>query len=256
MLGFIVPLRSRQASHDWTLVSALARRTLSSVLAQTHQDFHVFLVCRDLPDTCPVHPRLTIVQRSFPVPSMSDRHALMKDKGRKVLAGLSAARTIAPCHLMLCDADDCVSNRLAAHAAARPASHGWYFDQGWMHDENSALVFKRRHEFDAYCGTSSMVRVTPDDLPAADEPEVYDENCVLLSGHGNIRTQSMVRGTPLEPLPFPGSIYILNTGENWSGFSLRGWRSKRVLVQKILNYRPVTRGLRSEFGLYPLANAS
>ena len=57
-------------------------------------------------------------------------------------------------------------------------------------------------------------------------------------------------GTALEPLPIPGSVYNLATGENHTSFALYGWRSKSILLQKLLSYRLLTRRIRDEFGLY------
>ncbi len=254
MLVFIVPLQSRQASKDWRLVSLLARRTLQSVLAQTHSDFRVFLVCNDPPDGCPEHPSVTVLRKNFPVPDMSVWENRMADKWGKVRVGLVAARSLAPCHVMVCDADDSVSNRLAAHVAAHPRTAGWCFDQGWMHDEGSPLIFRWRHGFDSTCGTSSIVRADLPDLPEVEQGP-RDENFILHSGHAKIRANMQSRGTPLEMLPFPGAVYNLATGENHSSFSLKGWRSKKILLQKLISYRPLTQRIRKEFGLYDLPTA-
>ncbi len=155
---------------------------------------------------------------------------------------------------MLCDADDCVSNRLALHAASHPGRPGWYFDEGWMYDDGSRLVFKKRRDFDAVCGTSSIVWVTSDDLPMIGGTEC-DADLIWRSGHAKIRANSIARGTPLESLPFAGAVYILATGENDSGFSLRGWRSKKVLIEKFLSYRLLTKRFEAEFGLFqPLSS--
>jgi hypothetical protein len=251
MLVFVVPLQSRQASKDWPLVCQLAQRTLLSTLAQTHPDFRVFLVCNDVPEGCPTHPSLTVIERELPVLDMSVWENRMEDKGRKVRIGLVKARALAPCHIMLTDADDCVSKRLAAHVHAHPQSVGWCFDRGLLHDEGSRLIFKRLHDFDAVCGTSSIVRANIGSLPESENGPRSD-NFVFHSGHTKIRSYMIGRGTPLEILPFDGAVYNLATGENNYGFSLRGWKSKKILLQKLLNYRLLTRRTREEFGLYDL----
>jgi len=153
--------------------------------------------------------------------------------------------------VMVTDADDCVSNRLAAHVSSNPHSFGWCFDEGWLHDERSRLIYRRRHGFDDICGTSSIVRMDESDLPGSESDEKSD-NIILRSGHTTIRRNMVERGTPLEILPFAGAVYNLATGENWSPFSLRRWKSKKVLVKKLLGYRLLTRGIRTEFGLVDL----
>jgi hypothetical protein len=170
----------------------------------------------------------------------------MEDKWRKVRIGLLAASGLAPCHLMIMDADDLASNRLAGHVALNPTSHGWYFDQGWMYDNNSHFILKRWRDFDKVCGSSSIIRFNAEDFPKIEKTP----NVILDFGHSVIREAMVRRGTPLKPLPFAGAIYVLNTGENDSGFSLKNWRSKKIFLQKLLNYRFVTYHIREEFSLY------
>ena len=248
MLVFIVPLQSPQASKNWGHVGRLARRTLRSLLSQDHPDFKVILVCNEPPAGLPVGPALTVLRRELPVPNMSVWENRMADKWNKVRIGLVAVRALAPCHVMVVDADDLVSRRLAAHCAAHADAVGWYFEHGWMHDENSRWIFHRRKGFHAICGTSSIVRVELADLPDC-ETGSREENFLLRSGHTQIRANMEARGTPLAKLPFAGSIYMLGTGENHTSFSLKGWRSKKILLQKLLSYRWLTRRVREEFGL-------
>ena len=119
-----------------------------------------------------------------------------------------------------------------------------------MHDEGSRLLFLKRHNFDALCGTSSIVLLQKHEFPRSTDEA---RRCIVLeSGHTKIRANMARRGTPLTPLPFPGSIYILGTGENHSAFSLRGWRSTKALLKKLLNYRPFTKSIEKEFGYYPI----
>lgn len=252
MLIFIIPLQSPRASKNWPHVSVLAQRTLRSVLRQTDQDFRVFLVCNEPPDLCPAHPALTILERDFPAPDMSVWENRMADKWGKVRVGLMAARRYASCHIMVVDADDCVSNRLSGLCAEHPESNGWFFDQGWFRDEGSRIIFKKKKDFDMVCGTSSIVRAGPDDLPTEEKGD-RESIHILRSGHTKIRVNSVARGTPLEPLPFLGAVYCLATGENHTAFSLQGWRSKKIMLQKLLCYRLLTRRIRAEFGLYDLA---
>jgi len=247
MLVFIVPLQSPKTSRNWALVSLLVRRTLRSILQQTCSEFHVFLICHEPPLGLPIHPALSVVQRKWSEPGVL-YDSRMSDKWQKVKTGLIAARRFAPCHFMVVDADDLVSRRLAAHSAMNPNGMGWYFDEGWIHDEGSCLAFRRRHDFHLLCGTSSIVRAEPSDLPTDENDEA--ENCLILrSGHTMIRANCAALGTPLERLPFVGAIYIVGTGENNASFSLKTWRSTKVSIQKMCNYRPLTAGIRREFGL-------
>ncbi|KYC39935.1 hypothetical protein WA1_28640 [Scytonema hofmannii PCC 7110] len=51
--------------------------------------------------------------------------------------------------------------------------------------------------------------------------------------------------TPLKPLPFPGAIYIVATGENL-------YYGTTKLTFNILNRKLLNQSIREEFSLYPL----
>ncbi|HEV7403010.1 MAG TPA: hypothetical protein VGO11_08795 [Chthoniobacteraceae bacterium] len=249
MLIFVVALQSPLASRDWGLVSRLWERTLRSICAQTCGDFRVFLVCNERPAIGFAHPAVTVVEGDFPLPGPSTAER-MQDKWLKLKHGLVAARSLAPAHVFIMDADDCVHRGLAALCAAHPGEIGWRFYTGYVRDEGSRWLFLRR-DFDTYCGTSAIVRAEPADLPGSVE-EPIAPYFLLTHGHGAIGEYLRERGTPLRKLPFIGAIYNTATGENDSGFSLRGWRSRKVLLRKLLNSRPLTWKIRREFGLYEL----
>ena len=250
MLVFLVPLQSPAVSRDWGEVSRLAERTLRSICRQTSDTFRAILICNERPQMEFTHPALTIIEDDFaiPGPTTSER---MADKSRKLHRGLVQVRGWAPFHLACVDADDCVSNRLAAFTQTSPRNRGWYFRTGYMHDAGSRLVFRRAGDFHLVCGTSHIVRCEDKDLPSSPtEPE--DDFWVLKYGHTTLEKHMRDAGTPLHPLPFIGAIYNTATGENDSRVSLKNWRSKKVLVKKMLNYRWLSKATREEFGLYEL----
>ncbi|MEP6670104.1 MAG: hypothetical protein ABJF10_13170 [Chthoniobacter sp.] len=246
---FIVPLQSPQVSRDWGHVSRLAVRGLSSICQQTKGDFRVFLICNEPPAGLKPHPALTVIAEDFPVP-FERGAARMHDKWRKVKRGLIVARDFAPAHYMCVDADDCVHRDLAAFADARPHEMGWFMETGYMHDEGSRWLF-RRAQFEATCGSSSIVRCELADLPSSMEDD--DEQFPILRfGHSAIRAGMIELGRPLAELPFIGAIYNTGTGENDSEVAVRSWRGARMLLQKITKSRLLTTAVREQFGLYEL----
>jgi hypothetical protein len=172
----------------------------------------------------------------------------MHDKWRKVKRGLIAARDLAPAHFMCVDADDCIHRGLAAFADSHPDQAGWFMETGYMHDEGSRWLF-RRANFHGTCGSSSIVRCQRDELPASME-DAEDPFPILRFGHTGIREGMIGLGRPLAPLPFIGAVYNTATGENHTSVAVRNWRGKKMLLQKLLQSRLLTRSLREEFGLY------
>lgn len=249
MLVFILALQSPKASKDWLRVSSMCERTLRSVCAQTSSDFRVFLVCNTRPEIDFTHPNLTIIERDLPTPAATSS-ARMNDKWSKLKVGLVAARHLAPAHVMFVDADDCVHSGLAAHVASHPDAIGWSIDVGYLRDEGSRWLYRKK-DFSRFCGSSAIVRLSDHDFPKS-ESESAEKYFILANGHGVINEYMSERGTPLDTLPFVGAIYMTNTGENDSGLKMGGWQGKRHMLKKIWATRPLTSRVRSEMGLYDL----
>jgi hypothetical protein len=249
MLQFVVALQSPEASKNWQRVEQLCQRTLRSICGQTCDRFRVILVCNRAPEGLGRLKNLTVISDDFPVPGSLDSER-MEDKWRKVKRGLIEARTYTPGYVMICDADDCVSNRLAEWCETEPICSGWSFDRAFIHDEGSPWLFLRRG-FSRICGTSAIVRAESSDLPSKADDRIEDY-FLLSHGHGVISDYLASVGRPLKSLPFPGAVYCAGTGENHTGFRFADWRSKKLLLQRILHARYLTRSLKQEFGLFPL----
>ncbi len=249
MLIFILALQSPGASKDWLRVSRLCERTLRSVCAQTSSDFRVVLVCNARPETSFTHPALMIVERDFPIPAANSA-SRMNDKWSKLKVGLAVARQWGPAHVMFVDADDCVHRDLAAHAARYPEVSGWSMEVGYMYDEGSRLLYRRKN-FANYCGSSAIIRLLLTDFPQS-ESEPSENYFILANGHGVIERYMRARGTPVQALPFIGAVYMTDTGENDSGIRIGGWQGKRHLLERIRTARPLTSRVRADFGLYHL----
>jgi hypothetical protein len=248
MLYFIVPLRSRAASKDWNKVSRLCERTLRSICRQTSSKFRVFLVCRDLPEMNFAHPNLRIIQEDFPVPE-AQKVPQMGDKIRKLRRALVAVREEGGGHVMGVDADDLVHRSLAALVEANTNSNGWFFPYGYSYDEGGQWL-ERHSDFYRRCGTSNIIRIGCEDLPR-DMDSPREKYFFLCNGHHVIVDFMARHGRPLAALPFPGAIYVKDTGENWSGPPLQGI-GFRAHLSRLSRLRPLTPRQRVIFGIRPL----
>ena len=249
MLVFIPSVRHPQNATDYSRVERLLQRTLASVCAQTDPNFRAVVVAnRPLSFATPGAVETVVVD--FPAPSdhqsaQIDREAILRDKGTKLAVGVLAARKHPATHIMPFDADDFVSRRLAGFVNEHPSAAGWYIRKGHAYYERRGLT---RHidNFHERCGTSFVIRQDlygPADLPVTvAQDALYDgfgEFAVreLLGSHRTALEHFAATGTPLQPLPFRGAAYTLETGENWSGDGVAGFAW------------PVRRTLEREFGL-------
>jgi hypothetical protein len=213
----------------------------------TQSAVKVVLVCNEPPDRLPLDSRLIVKPVAGPMPRT--RQEMMEDKYFKIKVGLMLAREFAPTWLMRADADDLVSRRLVPFVEQQRPHGAWYSETGWLHRYGSQWVIKQRN-FHLLCGTSCIIYVSPSELPDSLE-QPSDDYYLLTQGH-NITVDFLKRsGVPTRAVPFPTTLYVTDSGENWSGARLAELRARRVRIRHVLNSRPITRSMREEFGLYP-----
>lgn len=269
MLGFIVPIKSQKVSKSWANMSLLFERTARSICNQEHPDFQMIAVCQEKPDITFEHPKFQylVMNLDLPVPtSIVERRA---DKMRKLIAGIRLAKENGCSHIMITDADDCVSKFLAGWIAQNQSAAGYFFKRGYVHHEHSNLVRVMRKGFHRYCGTTHIIRSDLYDVSAenlARIPEVITSTNDIPSDlhdlyycHRSFIKAIEAQGHSLQPLPFAGSVYILSNGENISYDHLATLKQKISLKSRLLraksyitDRRRLTPELREEFGLYDI----
>ncbi|MFQ3670902.1 MAG: hypothetical protein SNJ84_05535 [Verrucomicrobiia bacterium] len=244
----MIPLKARAVARDWGRVEALFHRTLGSVCGQTEPWFRVVVVGHDRPSTPLLErPEVTWLKVSSPVPEGGRTETAMEDKWLKVAEGLVMVGQGRPVFVMIVDADDLVSNRLAAHVRAHPNRHGWIIRKGYRYREGSPWV-ELDPEFN--CGTNAIVAARQVRFPRSNTPEERAKCILLCHGHTVIERAMADEGRPLDELPFPGAVYVWGHGDNDSHRDGReGWRGLRYLLGKVRRSRPLTRRLRQEFNL-------
>lgn len=222
-ISFLTSVRHPANSSDYARVERLLTRTLTSLSKQTSADFEVVVVANRRLDLAPAlrrHTRQVVV--SFPPPSdhrgpMTGRDAVLMDKGTKLAIALSHARGG---HVMFVDADDYVNINIAAFVADHHSDPGWYVCDGFFYDHQNHRS-SATDRFNEVCGSSLIVRrdlfpqpVVSDDASQQEVLDAYGESTVLrrIGSH-----RHLARDFSLAPLPFPGAMYSVSTGENHSG---------------------------------------
>ncbi len=249
MLGFVIPLKSRQVSRDWRHVSRLLERTLRSVCAQTHPGFHVVVACHEIPELDFRHPQIDFLPVGCDPPGL-DVKARRRDKSLKLYQGLQRIRESDPTHVMVVDAADLVSRRLASHVTDHPGANGWFFRSGYICASGMPALHVERRRFHHWCGSGHILKVENIELPDAAERR-------WRLAHRWVVIRQRARGTPLRPLPFPGAIYNVSHGENLNDWAPILWPKNPFLhlTRRLLYHRQTTPEIRDEFGLYPVEAA-
>ncbi len=265
MFAFIIPLRSSQASNSWERVCKLYERCVKSVCNQTSSDFKVLVVCHEQPDIDFDHPNIIYLKVDLPFPG-EDHLKRNCDKIRKIITGLIEAKKYQPSHIMVVNADDCVSKHIVNFVSQNNSSSGWFINSGYEYHEGRKSIYLRKNHFHQFCGTSSIIRFDLFHLPPNLIPKnIKDDDLGLYYGHHKKMYQFVLKkGGTLAPLTFPGAVYIIGTGENQSQIGTEGTskpnkynRDGKILrsakkLYKFLNSKPLSKSIRDEFALYEI----
>lgn len=217
MLVFIVPVKSPKVSSSWDFVCRLLERTARSICNQTSDQFRVVVVCNQKPAIDFSHPFLHYLEVDLPLPSEQyaasgldesydfrppDVIGKNLDKSNKIKAGVEYAQQFSPTHLMVVDADDCISKHIAEYVAAQPTAPGWYIEKGYLYHKNRKFLQHRRKELYRICGSSLIVAANLFEKLFVDDL-IYEHRFYRCSYQFNF-----------SPLPFAGTIYEVAHGEN------------------------------------------
>ena len=241
MLTFIIPLKSRQVSKDWSLVSSYVNRTIKSILSQSNDSYRVILVCNERPENYSDREKVVLIEESFPIP---EKGKAMKDKWDKVIRGLIECKKLGTDYVMIVDADDILSNKLVEFVMADSTESGWLIDKGYGYDEGSRFLLPI-DDFNKLCGTSSIVKVDEEQLPSS-----MNESCFINeNGHSEIDTYFEKVNRPLKKVPFRAVIYLTGTIENDSGLKFGDIKSRKKQLLFLFKRKRITNKILKEFEL-------
>lgn len=248
MLVFVIALKSQKISTSWQIVSSLFERCVRSICNQTSQDFQIVVVCHEKPNIKFNHPKIDYIEVDFPIPE-GDIISKRLDKGHKLLKGLAYAEKFSPSHVMIVDADDCISKHIAEYAIENPDSQGWFIKKGYVYKEGSRFVYLRSKAFSSLCGSGVIIKYGLH--PQLFKNDIYDHQITHLENNIN-----------LEPLPFTGGVYITENNENIYLTNSKSSQLKAQIKSKgyihylrdVLQYRLLTENIRKEFGLFDISS--
>ena len=133
MLGIVTCLRARALAQNWDLHVWLLQRTLKSMLAQTNNEFRVFVSCHDIPDLPETaHPKVHFLPLDIPLPQRN-LDDMCVDKVLKLTAGTDLAIAEGCDYVMFADGDDLISRHVSELVATNRGKSGWYATVEYFH---------------------------------------------------------------------------------------------------------------------------
>lgn len=248
MIYFGIPLRSKETSKNWDMVSMLFNRTLNSVYNQTNSEFKIIVACHDIPVLNREYDeRVEFIKVTSPMPK--NKEEMMIDKGHKIHTIAMRIREYGGGYTMMVDADDLISNRIADYVIKNDSENGFISQNGYYYHIGNNYI-KKGHKFPN--GSSTIVKYDINDLP-----NVYYDNMttnnnenphIIRKRHGDIPRICKELGRKLAPLPFIASIYVRDTGDNHSLIG-KSESKFRVLEQIIMPKIRINDKIRKEFSI-------
>lgn len=236
MIIFLITVRHPENSVDYLKIELLLEQTIRSACNQTSSDFKVVVVCNKVPKIDVNLDLVDFVKVDFQPPSKllgskMDIDEVRVDQGSKKVVGLLHAQKYAPDYVMFLDADDFVSNQIAQYVNSRKKENGWFIQKGYIYGSQDGLI-RKTNEFHMKCGSSHIINYNLFEIPDCLSPNSSLKSIKnhmddfylrkVLGSHRWIRDYFDKKGLHLKSIPFPGAIWVLDTGENHSGKSLLG----------------------------------
>lgn len=253
MIFFVIPLRSKYSSKNWHNVNLLFNNTIKSVYNQTDPDFKILVAIHDLPDlTFKVDDRVEFLKMNYEVPKNLDQQMLDKYYKKRYL--MKRVKELGGGYVMMVDADDYISNRIAEYVNKNKHQNGYFMNNGYEFDSKNKYM-QKAPRFYKLCGTSSIINYKETDLPEdisfqgykwlnRDRPNEY----IFDYGHTMWATLMFNQNRPLKPLPFRGAVYVINSGENHSQFSSNISKKRKLFRLIYPKFQPSAK-LITEFSL-------
>lgn len=250
MIYFVIPLRSKAAAKNWERVTKDFNRTLRSCYNQTSPEFKILVACHDIPKVdFEYDKRVRFIQVDIPTPKNTKE--MMYDKGYKMYTLMQNVRFEINGnrggYILPIDADDLVSNKVAAFFEGRDDGMCYTSKYGYIWNKPSLFVTKAKDLWRT-CGSCTIVYYKKDELPDIDM-EKNTKKYIFQNSHRFLIKYAKSIGKKFEMIPFPTTIYVLGTGENHSTLIGIGISWKRVVEGILRIPRYISNSMKKEFNL-------
>jgi hypothetical protein len=250
LMTFCIPILPKSNAKDWGRVCELLSQTLASLEAQTRGEFRVLIATHD-PDDLPPTGNLDVrlLKATWEVGDASAEK--LRDKRRKKVLLFRELRELGGGYAMQLDADDLVSRRLVEYVLDTGDPHGYIIKTGYAYDWADRRlapipgVFSK--PFDSVCGSCLIVHYELEDLPVKHDQDT-DRLYYQLKQHAHYAEEMSSLGRPVEEVPFPAAVYVMNHEHNLH-FSIATDRVTRIPRQIRKNEVEISPELKQEFTL-------
>ncbi len=265
MLAFILPLKPRKESNDWSNDNRMLKRSLSSLFGQTQRAYKIYVVYTDEPEELIEHSQLEYLHFPFPfleydqvdaanpgefLPNAKRLVERRFDKGRKIMYGCIKAKADGCTYLMSMDADDLVSNKLVAYIENNNMNGtvpGWYIPKGYVWKEGTKKLY-RQFNMHLFNGSTHIIHASKLPLPDMSSLHWQFYNWFVAHGWTRIRCKDKL-GIELQPIPFFAVVYVVHHTNISSVSQVVSLRSLKGVLKRLILRKRLTERICAQFGI-------
>lgn len=246
VIAFIIPFKPKRNSNNWEQDSFYLSRTLKSLLNQKSSEYHVYVICHDLPLKIISSMRIDYVRLPFEYiefDKIEDRYEQMErnsylskrdveylfDQGRKQMFGADLAKQNGYQYIMSVDADDIICKTLTCYITKHNSNKvGWYVNKGYYFFEEKRVYARQPNGMNMINGSTYIIHYSLIPQINLDALNVNSNN--FFSNHLYLKTRIReFYGKELKALPFYAILYVV-TNISW-------WASNKILKDKSFKTR-------------------
>ncbi|MEJ8816951.1 hypothetical protein [Lacibacter sp. H407] len=264
----IIPFRPKAESVDWVKESSLLRETIYSVLRQTYESVHIFVVYTDAPDFQIDDSRIRydlfpygyqeyeeMENRDLLLGKFKSKKLVVRrwDKARKLCYASKLAKESGCDFIMALDADDRLSNSFFEYLTADLQKHtrkGWYLEKGYLYRAPSNYLIRIPKNMRFLNGSTHVLHTDLVTIP--DFQSLVWEDFNLFTDHGWIKDRMKIEmNVEIYPVKQAMVVYVVHQSNiSQIGRKEFGFRLKAI-VKRIVRFVPLTKRLREEFNITP-----
>ena len=243
LIVWMVPLIGPAVSRDWPKACTLLDQTLASIRASDYDNWAVVVCCQQRPPALPEDARIHFLE----VPDLALSKGI-SDHSEKVrrLTDYVVRTFRGPAYVSHLDADDLMHPDLPGWMARDNNGRGYIVTQGYMVDWRSGraapLGQGKGQPFWMQCGSCGYFAL---DLGRQRWPGFYLR--LIGKGHKSYMARAARLRRPLDAVPFPAMIYMVNHGDN---VQVRKGHDKLPTVEQLALTDPAEEArVHAQFGL-------
>lgn len=244
-LVFLMSLKSRSSSRDWTSVVANLRNTLCSIEASCDRRFAVIIAGHDDPREVDANlPAYEFLKATYEPPADPRKGGHDKYRKRRICGAWLRSQITEDVRVMFLDADDLVHKDLVGTVLAYQGRAAFNVDEGYRLDVGMRELEHKKDHFYMICGSSFVIPFRKHELPLtkSDKAAFFSR----FTRHQLSKELAVGHGIEVRTIDYPAVVYLIN---HCDSLERQLGKKKRIGQDRSLPWAAASRIVKDQFAL-------